>query len=226
MTRAWLAAIALAGLGHNAGAQLREATPCQMPEGQAQQECSAKLWELPTSGNAATKTATSAPLSGDWVVSETTSPVDYSPQVSASSRSRASAENAPSSFTIRCRLRRIELSVSTAGSWKASTNDQIRVAYRIDQRPTVEALWIATREGHTAGFKGDALRLLQSLPNSGLMSISVFDWQGPAHEAVFQLDGLAAVREKILEACKATPATERTLAHQHRKLISTNQAAH
>ena len=216
MTRAWLAAIALAGLGHNAGAQLREATSCQMPEGPAQQECSAKLWELPTSGKAAPQTATSAPLSGDWVVSETTSPVDYSPQVSASNRSRASAENAPSSFTIRCRLRRIELSVSTAGSWKASTNDQIRVAYRIDQRPTVEAVWIATREGHTASVKGDALRLLQSLPNSGLMSISVFDWQGPAHEAVFQLDGLAAVREKILEACKATPATERTLAHQRR----------
>ena len=217
MTRAWLAAIALAGLCHNAGAQLREATPCQMPEGPAQQECSAKLSEPLTNGQASTKTTTSAPPSGGgWLVSETMSPVDYSPQVSASNRARASAEDAPSSFTIGCRLRRIELSVSTAGSWKASTNDQIRVAYRIDQRPTVEALWIATREGHTAGFKGDALRLLQSLPNSGLMSISVSDWQGPAHEAVFQLDGLAAVRQKILEACKATPATERTLAHQRR----------
>src|SRR5262249_46901620 len=138
MTRPWLAAIALVGLGHNAGAQLREATPCQIPEGQPQQECGAKLWELPTSGKAATKTATSPPLSGDWVVSETTSPVDYSPQVSASNRSRASAENAPSSFTIRCRLRRIELSVSTAGSWKASTNHQIPGAYRMRQRPTDE----------------------------------------------------------------------------------------
>jgi hypothetical protein len=158
----------------------------------------------------------SAPSGGGWLVSETTSSVDYSPQVSASNLSHPTAEDAPSSFTIRCRLRRIELSVSTAGSWKGSTNDQIRAAYRIDQRPTVEALWIAVRDGHTAGFKGDALQLLQSLPNSGLMSISVFDWQGPAHEAVFQLDGLAAVRQKILEACKATPAAERTLAHQRR----------
>jgi hypothetical protein len=209
MTRAWLAAIALAGLCQAADAQLREATPCPMPGGPAQQECSAKLWELLTGEKAATKTTTSAPpRSGGWLVSETTSPVDYSPQVSASNLSHATAEDAPSSFAIRCRLRRIELSVSTAGIWKAPTNDQIRVAYRIDEQPTVEALWIAARDGHTASFKGDALQLLHSLPNSGLMSISVFDWQGPAHEAVFQLDGLAAVRQKILEACKATPATE------------------
>jgi hypothetical protein len=59
MTRAWLAAIALAGLCHAAGAQLREAGP--MPEEPAQQECSAKLWELLTGGKAATKTTTSAP---------------------------------------------------------------------------------------------------------------------------------------------------------------------
>jgi hypothetical protein len=184
-----------------------------MPEGPARQECSAKLWEL----LAGDKTTTSAPPSGrGWLVSETTSPVDYSPQVSASNLSHATAEDAPSSFTIYCRLQRIELSVSTAGNWKASTNDQIRVAYRIDQRPTVEALWIAARDGHTASFKGDALQFLQSLPDSGPMSIGVSDRQGPAHEAVFQLDGLAAVRQKVLAACKATPAAEQASAHQRR----------
>jgi hypothetical protein len=184
-----------------------------MPEGPARQECSAKLWELP----AGDKTTTSAPPSGGgWLVSETTSPVDYSPQVSASNLSHPTAEDAPSSLIVRCRLQRIELSVSTAGNWKASTNDQIRVAYRIDQRPAVEALWIAARDGRTATFKGDALQLLQSLPDSGPMSIGVFDRQGPAHEAVFQLDGLAAVRQKVLAACKATPAAEQASAHQRR----------
>jgi hypothetical protein len=212
MTRAWLAAIALAGLCRVAGAQPRETPPCPMAEGPARQECSAKLWEL----LAGDKTTTSAPPSDGWLVSETTSPVDYSPQVSASNLSHATAEDAPSSFTIHCRLQRVELSVSTAGNWKASTNDQIRVAYRIDQRPMVETLWIAARDGHTASFKGDALQLLQSLPDSGLISIGVFDRQGPAHEAVFQLDGLAAVRQKVLAACKATPAAERALAHQRR----------
>jgi hypothetical protein len=156
------------------------------------------------------------PRDGGWLVSETTSPVDYSPQVSASNLSHATAEDSPASFTIRCRLQRIELSVSTAGYWKASTGDQIRVVYRIDQRSAVEAFWVAARDGHTASFKGDALQFLQSLPDSGLMSIGVFDWQGPAHEAVFQLDGLTAVRQHILKACKATPAAERTLPHQRR----------
>jgi hypothetical protein len=119
-------------------------------------------------------------------------------------------------LTIRCRLQRIELSVSTAGSWKASGNEQLRVAYRIDQRPTVEAQWFAARDGHTASFKGDTLQLLQSLPDTGLMSISVFDGPGPAHEAVFQLDGLAAVRQRIVEACKAIPADERPSTHRRR----------
>jgi hypothetical protein len=215
MTRALLAAIALASLCHAADAQLREAMPCT-----AEGTGTTRMQRQP-SGAADRREGRDQddfclPGGEGWLVSETTSPVDYSPQVSASNQSHATAQDAPSSFTIRCRLQRIELSVSTAGNWKASTNDQIRVAYRIDQRPTVEALWIAARDGHTASFKGDALQLLQSLPDSGLMSISVFDWQGPVHEATFQLDGLAAVRQKVLAACKATPAAEQASAHQRR----------
>lgn len=215
MTRAWLAALALAGLGHAAHAQLREATPCPAGTGATRtqrQPLGASDWRQGRDED----NDFCPPEDRGWLVSETTSPVDYSPQVSASNLSHATAEHAPSSFTISCRMQRIELSVSTTGNWKASTNDQIRVTYRIDQRPTVEALWIAARDGHTARFKGDALQLLQSLPDSGLMSIGVFDWQGPAHEAVFQLDGLAAVRQQILKACKATPAADRTLPHQRR----------
>jgi hypothetical protein len=215
MMRAGLAAVALAGLCHAAGAQPWEAPTCSIPEGPIRQECTAKLWEGLTGDKDAT--TTSAPPGGGWLVSETTSPVDYSPQVSASSLSHATAEDAPASLNVRCRLQRVELAVSTAGRWKASSNDQLRVAYRIDQRPKVEGLWIAARDGRTASFKGDTLQLLQSLPDSGLMSISVFDGQGRAHEAAFQLNGLAAVRQKVLAACKATPAAAvRALAHRRR----------
>jgi hypothetical protein len=218
MTRARLAAIALAGLCPcHAGAQPREALPCAIPDGPDRQECSAKLWELLTGEKSAIKTTPPAPPGGGgWVVSETTSPVDYSPQVSASTLSRATAEDAPASLTVGCRLQRIEFSVSTAGRWKASGNGQFRVVHRIDQRPAVEERWVAVRDGRAASFKGDALALLQSLPDSGLMSISVFDWQGRAHEAAFRLDGLAAVRQKVLAACKAAPAAERPSAQQRR----------
>jgi hypothetical protein len=80
-------------------------------------------------------------------------------------------------------------------------------------------MWIAARHSRAADFKGDALQLLQSLPDSGLTSIGVFDRQGPAHEATFQLDGLAAVPQKVLAACKATPAAEQASAHQRRQLV-------
>jgi hypothetical protein len=214
---AWLAAIASAGLclSHAAGAQTRETPPCPMPEGPAREECSSRLWETLTGEKAAairttpamTPATTLAPVNGGgWVVSETTSPVDYSPQVSAATISHAAVEDAPSSLAIRCRLQRIELSVITGGSWKASDNGEFRVAYRIGEQPAVEEQWIAAPDGRAASFKGDALQVLQSLPDSGTMSISVFDWQGPAHEAAFQLDGLAAVRQRILAACKTAPA--------------------
>jgi hypothetical protein len=35
-------------------------------------------------------------------------------------------------------------------------------------------MWIAARDSLAASFKGDALKFLQSLPDIGLMSISVF----------------------------------------------------
>jgi len=216
MTRAWLAAIALVGLCRAADAQLREATPCPAegtgPTRMQRQPLGASDWREGRDQD----NDLCLPSGGGWLVSETTSPVDYSPQVSASNLSYATAEDAPSSLIVRCRLQRIELSVSTAGSWKASGGGQFKAEYKIDHGPKVEEMWIAARDGRTASFKGDALQLLQSLPDSGPMSIGVFDWQGPAHEATFQLDGLAAVRQKVLTACKATPAAARASAHQPR----------
>jgi hypothetical protein len=145
----------------------------------------------------------------------TTSPVDYSPQISAANPSRATAEGAPSSLTIHCRRQRVELSVSTIGAWKASSSDEFRVAYRIDDQPIVEARWAASAGGRTASFKGDALALLQSLPDGGQISIRVFDWQGPPHEATFQLDGLDAVRQKSRKPAKSA-RSDRALARKGR----------
>jgi hypothetical protein len=190
-----------------------------MQEGPTRQECGARLWGILTGDSkaAAKSTSPASPEGEGWLVSETTSPVDYSPQVNAATLSHATAENAPSTLTVRCRLQRIELSVSTvAGSWKASGNGQFRVAYRVGLQPAVEEQWVAAQDGRTASFKGDTQQLLQSLPDSGPIAIGVFDWQGPAHEAVFQLDGIAAVRQKILAACKAPTSAERAPARRRR----------
>jgi hypothetical protein len=218
MKRALLAAIALASLSHAAGAQpvddaIAQMKSCLKSDGPTRQQCIDKLWWELTGDSAPVPSTRSG---GSWIVSETTSPVDYSPQISAANPSRATAEGAPSSLTIHCRRQRVELSVSTIGAWKASSSDEFRVAYRIDDQPIVEARWAASAGGRTASFKGDALALLQSLPDGGQISIRVFDWQGPPHEATFQLDGLDVVRQKIVEACKSEPAADRALARKRR----------
>src|SRR6516165_723454 len=53
----------------------------------------------------------------DWVVSETTSPVDYSPLVSAVVRATSGENDGPNSFAVRCRAQRTEVSLATHGAW-------------------------------------------------------------------------------------------------------------
>jgi Type VI secretion system VasI, EvfG, VC_A0118 len=146
------------------------------------------------------------PAGRSWIVSETTSPVDYSPMITATTSSQSVAKDAPVTFMIRCRGQRTDLLVSTEGSWHASRANELRVDLRVNEQPAVTMQWNASSDGRTAIFKGDAVRFLQSLPEGGRIIISVSDWQGMAHEASFQLTGLNAIRQKIAAACKWTPS--------------------
>jgi hypothetical protein len=169
----------------------------------AQVECLEKLSrELPD------KNVQSSP-EGTWVISETTSPVDYSPMITAATLSRSNAKDAPTTFAVRCRGRRTGLLVSTEGSWRASRVNEFQVDYRINDQPVVRMQWIASTDGRTAIFKDDVVRFLQSLPDGGRITVSVSDGQGPAHEATFQLTGLDAIRQKIGVTCKWAPAADR-----------------
>jgi hypothetical protein len=146
---------------------------------------------------------------GSWVISETTSPVDYSPMVTAATLSQSNAKDAPTTFAIRCRGQRTDLLVSTEGSWRASRVNELQVDCRINDQSKVRMQWIASTDGRTAIFKDDAVRFLRSLPDGGRITVSVFDWQGPEHAATFQLTGLDAIRQKIGVACKWAPAADR-----------------
>ena len=162
------------------------------------QECLDKLSQELSERSAP---APAQPSGGNWVISETTSPVDYSPQITAAISSESTVKDAPSSFSIRCRGQRIELLVSTDGSWRSSNNGELKVAYRINDQPPVEGQW-AFAAGRIAIFKGDVTKFLRSLPESGRLSIRVYDWQGPPHEATFEMSGLDVVRQKFAPVCQ------------------------
>jgi len=135
-----------------------------------------------------------------WVVSETTSPVDYSPLITAVIRSTSSVKDALNTLAVRCRGLRTELLLRTEG--RAARGNEIQVDYQINDQPFVRLPWAVSADGKTASYKDDAVGLLQSLPEGARLKISVFDRQGLGQEATFQLTGLDSVRKKIGLACK------------------------
>ena len=141
------------------------------------------------------------PQGPNWIVSETTSPVDYEPQISAVTTARASSPDAPSSLTIRCRARRTELLLSTPNSRKRAAVGEVRVAYRVNEGSFVEQRWRYTEAGGGLAFQGDVVRLLRSMPDSGRMFVRVYAGQAQPYESTFELIGLDPVRRKIAAAC-------------------------
>ena len=148
------------------------------------------------------------PADPAWIVSETTSPVDYSPLITAVIHPTSSVKDAPNALAVRCRGSRTELLLRTEGAWRASRASEVQVDYQINDQPLVRLQWTVSADGKTASYKGDAVGLLRSLPEGARLKISVFDGQGLGQEAMFQLTGLDSVRQKIGLACK-WPSTPR-----------------
>src|SRR5713226_9032956 len=155
------------------------------------------------------------PRDPNWIISETTSPVDYAPVMTAAIRLPFSVKHAPITFAIRCRGGRTEVLVRTEGTWRASRTREVQVDYQINDQPLVKLTWTASPDGKTAIYRDDAVGLLQSLPDGVRLKINVLDEPGPSHDATFQLTGLDAVREKIAVACKWPPAANKISSEKH-----------
>lgn len=145
-----------------------------------------------------------------WVVSETTSPVDYSPLVTALIRSTSQVKDAPSALAVRCRGRRTEFLVRTDGTWAPTRDTELRVDYQVNDQPAVGLQWILSSDGKTATYKDDPVEFLQSLPDGARLKINVADRTSSSHEATFQIDGWDVVRNKIGTACKWTRTIGKT----------------
>lgn len=208
MTLRLLAVLALLSVGLASHGQpiddtVARITACLKSDGQARQECLDRLWgEL----HPAVPPAPAQGGDANWIVSETMSPLDYSPQIAATKVSPSAVASAPSLLTIACRGQRTEISVGTAGLWKPSVADEFRVAYRIGNQPEVHGRWAASAGGRSALFRGDAVRFLNSLPDGGQLWVRVYGAPGSAHEGTFQLNGLDAVRQKVTRVCNSAPA--------------------
>jgi len=141
------------------------------------------------------------PQGPNWIISETTSPVDYKPQITALTTARTSSQDAPSSLAIHCRARRTELIISTTGSWKQATVGEVKVIYRINEEPPVEQRGRPAETGRSLAFQGDVVRFLRSMPDSGQILVKVYAGKTPPYESTFKLVGLDPIRRKLAAAC-------------------------
>jgi hypothetical protein len=151
----------------------------------------------------------SKPPDTNWLVSETTSPVDYTPLLTAMTRLPASLKHTPNTLAVRCRGGHTELLVRTGGTWRVSRAREVQIEYQINDQPAVRLAWAASADGKTAIYKDDPVGLLQSLPEGARLKINVLDGPDTSYEATFPLAGLDAVREKIAAACKWPPAANK-----------------
>jgi hypothetical protein len=179
-----------------AGDAIDRLKACSQFEGMERLKCVDELL-----GEMVEKPDSTRPQGTSWIISETTSPVDYRPQIAALTTARASSQDAPSSLSIQCRAQRTELIISRTGSWKPDTEGEVKVVYRINEEPPVEQPWKPAETGRSLAFPGDVVRFLRSIPDGGQILVKVYAGKAPPSESTFQLVGLDSVRRKIAAAC-------------------------
>jgi len=170
-------------------AQLRDCTPMEGAEGL---ECPDK---------ARTTAAVHQPASkGDnWIISQTTSPVDYSPVTTATTLSHNDTAESAMKLSIRCRGGRTELVVTGPG---ISGRGDYAISYRVNEGQQMQIAAALPASGAGVAFGGDVIRLLQSLPDTGNLSVHLAPRAGTALGGTFSLGGWQAVRAKMVVACK------------------------
>ena len=141
-----------------------------------------------------------APANDNWTMSETTSPVDYTPFVVAVTPSLNGAEGSAMRLSIYCRNGRTELVV--AGSAIAGRGEDYIVSYRVNGGQPAQTPGGTPSFGSGVAFKGDVVRLLQSLPEEGEITVRLSPRTGVARDGNFSIGGLKMVREKLGAACK------------------------
>jgi len=186
---AMIGGIALAQGGDDPMAQLRA---CSQMDGADRLECLGKL-------SRAVTLAEPAPKEDRWIVSETRSPLDYSPIATATLSSREVEGGSIMQLSIRCRGGRTEIVVT--GPAITGRSDDYAISYRVNGGQPVQ-IAAALQPGAGVAFKADTAALIQSLPGDGEFALHLSPRVGPAQDAIFSLAGLEKVRAKIAAPCK------------------------
>lgn len=164
---------------------------------------------MPPAAQAPVAQTSTAQTSG-WIVSEISSPVDYSSVITATIRARSENRIAPATLVVRCRGGRNELWLRMEGIPRPPRGGEILVSQQLNDQPMVKSRWTASADAKTASYKGDAAALLQSFSEDARLKIIVSDGSGRDSEATFQLAGWNTIHDRIAAACMGTSTASKS----------------
>ena len=141
-----------------------------------------------------------APAADNWIVSETTSPLDYTPVAIATASSRAGPDGATMQLSIQCRGGRTELVIGDPAV-PLRAEDHV-VSYAVNDSPPAVVAAGAAASGTGVALKGDVVRLLASLPDHGDVAFRVTNRQGATLEGRYALGGLKTLLARLAGPCK------------------------
>jgi len=141
-----------------------------------------------------------APPADNWVVSETTTPIDYTPVAVATATSSGGPNGDPMQLSIQCRGGRSDLVMVSPALTRRG--EEYVVSYSVnDGQPVVVAAGTPA-SGTGIGIRGDVVRLLASLPDRGDVAFRVSSRQGAVLEGRYALPALKSVLERLAVPCK------------------------
>jgi hypothetical protein len=188
-------------LAQDEGGAMEKLRACSLLAHAQRLECLEKLSRDigPTASQpSSTAAAPASPPAETWVVSETRSPLDYSPVVVATAAYAGTAGSVVK-LSIQCRGDRTELVID--GPALAGRGGNRLVSYRIDDGQPVAVASATPTVGMGIAVKGDVVRLLMSLPEHGEIAFRITDRSGPPLEGRYSLVALKGVLKRLAVPC-------------------------
>jgi hypothetical protein len=140
------------------------------------------------------------PAADNWVVSQTTSPFDYSPIAIATASTRNGPDGVALQLSIQCRGGSTELVLASAPP--TLRGEGYAVTYRIDDGGPVQVATGTPASGTGVAIKGDVVHLLAALPDHGTISFRIAAYQGATLEGSYALASLNAALKRLAGPCK------------------------
>jgi len=140
------------------------------------------------------------PAANDWIISQTTSPVDYARIATATTSSREHAGGSAMQLSVRCRGGRTELVI--AGPGISGRGEDYLISYRVSGGQMEQVAASTAAFGAGVAVKSDPVAVLRSLPGEGELAVHLSPRVGTVQDGIFSLAGLDTVRAKMKAACK------------------------